>query len=37
MINCCKINSKTKKCLRRDGKVFDLPRRFTKKHALLET
>ena len=33
MINCCKINSKTKKCFRRDGKVFNLPRRFTKKQC----
>ena len=27
---CCNADNKTKKCKRRDGKVFDLPRRFSK-------
>jgi hypothetical protein len=31
MNSCCKNNIKTKKCKRKDGKVFDLPRKFSKK------
>ena len=31
---CCKSNNKTKKCIRKDGKVFSLPRRFTKKRCI---
>jgi Cu-Zn family superoxide dismutase len=31
-MDCCKISRRTKKCKRRsDGKIFKLPRRFTKK------
>ena len=31
--NCCNVNNKkTKQCIRKsDGKIFKLPRRFTKK------
>ena len=30
--NCCKHNNKSKKCRRKsDGKIFSLPRRFTRK------
>ena len=32
--NCCRSNNKTKKCKRSDGKVFDLPRRFSKKRCI---
>lgn len=31
---CCKSNNKTKKCVRKDGKIFSLPRRFTKKRCM---
>ena len=31
MNSCCKNNIKTKKCKRKDGKVFNLPRKFSKK------
>ena len=34
MINCCKKREKTKKCKRKDGKIFKLPRKFTKKSCL---
>ena len=35
MKNCCKSNNKTKKCRRnKDNKIFNLPRRFSKKHCL---
>lgn len=33
MKNCCKITNKDKKCIRKDGKIFSLPRRFTKKRC----
>lgn len=33
MKSCCSYNN-TKKCLRKDGKVFSFPRRFTKKRCL---
>lgn len=33
MKNCCKINKKSKKCIRKDGKIFSLPRKFTKKQC----
>ena len=30
--SCCKHSNKSKKCTRKsDGKIFDLPRRFTRK------
>jgi len=36
-INCCKINSKKyKSCKRKDGKIFSLPRRFTRKQCKKE-
>lgn len=34
MIDCCKVSSKNKKCVRQDGKVFTFPRRFSKKQCL---
>ncbi len=35
MIGCCKSNSSTKKCVRKeDNKVFNLPRRFSRKKCL---
>ena len=34
MISCCKHTIQNKKCIRNDNKVFNLPRRFTKKKCL---
>ena len=35
MKDCCRHNKKTRKCIRKkDKKVFNLPRRFTKKRCL---
>ncbi len=35
MVDCCKSNIKTKKCIRKeDKKVFDLPRRFSRKQCV---
>ena len=34
MRDCCKTGKKAKKCKNKDGKVFNLPRRFTKKRCL---
>ena len=35
MKSCCNITSKTKKCIRKsDKKIFNLPRRFTKKRCV---
>ena len=31
--NCCKINKNTKKCIRNDNKIFNLPRRFSYKQC----
>ena len=35
IVLCCKLNESTekklKRCRRKDGKIFDLPRRFSKK------
>lgn len=31
--NCCNITRKNKKCKRKDGKIFSLPRRFTRKQC----
>ena len=28
--DCCKHNSKDNECLRKDGKLFNLPRRFSR-------
>jgi len=33
LVNCCKSNKKHKKCIRKDGKIFFLPRKFTKKQC----
>ena len=33
MKNCCNINKKSKKCIRKDGKIFSLPRKFTIKQC----
>ncbi len=33
MKNCCNVSKKNKKCIRRDGKIFSLPRKFTKKRC----
>ena len=33
-MNCCNHTNKKKKCKRNDGKLFDLPRRFTRKKCL---
>lgn len=33
--DCCLYKSnKTKKCIRKDGKIFNLPRRFSRKHCM---
>ena len=32
--NCCFVGTRKKKCTRKDGKVFDLPRRFTRKKCV---
>ena len=34
MKSCCKITKMTKKCKRKDGKVFYLPRKFTRKQCI---
>ena len=35
MRDCCKVNNKSAKCIRKDDKkVFDLPRRFSRKKCL---
>ena len=35
MKNCCaKTSKKTKQCIRKDGKVFELPRRFTRDRCI---
>jgi len=31
MRNCCNINKKSKKCIRKDGKIFSLSRKYTRK------
>ena len=31
--NCCNITKKDKKCQRKDGKIFSLPRKFTRKQC----
>ncbi len=31
--NCCKAKKTAKKCIRKDGKVFSLPRRFSRKRC----
>lgn len=32
--NCCKTTKKAKKCRRKDGKLFKLPRKFSKKKCM---
>lgn len=32
--NCCKTTKKAKKCRRKDGKLFKLPRKFSKKTCM---
>ena len=32
--DCCKVSNKDKKCIRKDGKEFSLPRRFSKKRCM---
>lgn len=35
MVDCCKSNIETKKCIRKeDKKIFDLPRRFSRKQCV---
>ena len=34
MRDCCKTEKRAKKCKRKDGKVFSLPRRFTRKRCM---
>jgi len=34
MRDCCKSSKRNKKCIRKDGKTFSLPRRFSKKKCL---
>ena len=31
VIDCCKSKNNNKKCKRKDGKIFKLPRKFSKK------
>ena len=33
MNNCCNIKKKSKKCIRKDGKIFKLPRKYTRKQC----
>ncbi len=33
-MNCCFTKKKHKKCKRKDGKYFSLPRKFTKKQCI---
>ena len=33
MKNCFNINKKSKRCIRKDGKIFSLPRKFTRKQC----
>ena len=33
VVDCCNITKKNKICKRKDGKIFSLPRRFTKKQC----
>ncbi len=35
-MNCCVSGKKAKKCKRKDGKVFSLPRRFSRKKCLTQ-
>lgn len=33
-MKCCFENKKHKRCIRKDGKIFSLPRKFTKKKCI---
>jgi hypothetical protein len=33
MRNCCKTKKRSKYCKRKDGKIFKLPRKYTKKQC----
>lgn len=33
-ISCCKHNKSNKKCKRKDGKIFELPRKFSRKKCI---
>lgn len=33
-MSCCVSRKKAKKCKRKDGKIFSLPRRFSRKRCL---
>lgn len=34
--NCCRASKKQRKCKRMDGKVFSLPRRFSRKQCMTQ-
>lgn len=34
ILNCCNTKKTAKRCVRRDGKVFNLPRRFSRKRCV---
>lgn len=34
MRNCCKSTRRNKKCKRKDGRIFSLPRKFTRKRCM---
>ena len=34
ILNCCNTNTRKKKCIRKDGKIFSLPRKFTRKRCI---
>lgn len=34
IFNCCNVNTRKKKCVRKDGKIFSLPRKFTRKRCV---
>ena len=36
MKNCCNINNFTKKCIRNDKKIFNLPRKFSHKYCTIK-
>ena len=34
ILNCCNTNTRKKRCVRKDGKIFSLPRKFTRKQCI---
>lgn len=36
ILNCCNTSTRKKKCIRKDGKIFSLPRKFTRKRCVKE-